>query len=310
MSLDERAPLVRTPPPCLYLRVDVCTFRGLRDGVPRVLASLRRADARATFFVTMGPDASGLALRKLLHPAFALKVLRTRAVSSYGLATALYGTLLPAPLVGAGLPDHLRRIRDEGHEVGAHGWDHRRWQDGMPRFPRSRLAGEFEQMVDAFRRGLDAPPRAFAAPAWMLTPDLLALEEEAGLEYASDARGARPFLPRLGGRDYTVPQVPVSLPTLDERIGIVGRRRFVAETIEQVGSSPGYACYAAHAETEGGRWQPELEEILRGCGRRAVPLREARREDLPRAAVEMRPLPGRPYPVAQADAKELATGAC
>jgi len=97
----------------LRLRIDVCTYRGLRDGVPGVLDVLRRAGARATFFVAMGPDSSGLALLKLLRPSFALKMLRTRAAASYGLATAFYGTLLPAPLVGAGLPGMLRRIRDE-----------------------------------------------------------------------------------------------------------------------------------------------------------------------------------------------------
>ena len=70
----------------LFLRVDVCTYRGLRDGVPGVLEVLRAARARATFFVTFGPDASGLALLKLLNPAFAWKMLdrkSTRLNSSH-----------------------------------------------------------------------------------------------------------------------------------------------------------------------------------------------------------------------------------
>src|SRR5262245_31177199 len=95
----------------LYLRVDICTYRGLRDGADGVLEILRKVGARATFFITFGPDSSGLALLKLLRPSFALKMLRTRAASSYGLATALYGTVLPSPLVGAGIPDAVRRIR-------------------------------------------------------------------------------------------------------------------------------------------------------------------------------------------------------
>ena len=104
----------------LRLRVDVCTYRGLRDGVPGVLEVLKGAKARATFYVTFGPDASGLALLKLFNPKFLLKMLRTKAASTYGWATAFYGTLLPSPLVGAGLPDTLRRIRDEDHELNVH----------------------------------------------------------------------------------------------------------------------------------------------------------------------------------------------
>src|SRR4029078_4515105 len=103
------------------------------DGVPGVLEVLRLAKARATFYVTFGPSRPAprrralphsrcppphvaTALRKLLNPTFALKMCRTKAASTYGWATAFYGTLLKSPLVGAGLPDTLQRIRDEGHE--------------------------------------------------------------------------------------------------------------------------------------------------------------------------------------------------
>ena len=61
----------------LRLRVDVCTYRALRDGVPGVLDALRDAKIRATFLVSFGPDASGLALLKLLRPSYAWKVLRS-----------------------------------------------------------------------------------------------------------------------------------------------------------------------------------------------------------------------------------------
>jgi len=124
----------------LFLRVDVCTYRGLRDGVPGVLEVLKRTGARATFCVAMGPDASGLAMVKMLNPAFAWKMLTSKAVGTYGFATALYGTLLPSPMIGGGNPDLLRRIVGDGHEVVPHGWDHRRWQDRMPKMDRAKLA--------------------------------------------------------------------------------------------------------------------------------------------------------------------------
>jgi len=60
-------------------------------------------------------------------------MLRTKAASLYGWKTALYGTLLPAPMIALSFPDGVRRILDEGHEVQLHAWDHRCWQDDLPK---------------------------------------------------------------------------------------------------------------------------------------------------------------------------------
>lgn len=281
----------------VYLRIDVCTYRGLRDGVPALLDLLRRHKARATFFITFGPDASGLALLKLLNPSFAWKMFRTKAGSTYGWATAFYGTLLPSPMVGSGLVDVVKRVRDEGHEVGAHGWDHRRWQDRLPRYKDERLRDEFKRMIDAYAAVLGAAPVSFAAPAWLVTPLLLELEGEAAIAWAADARGSRPFLPRFQGRDYPVPQLPVTLPTLDECQGRMEGVEFVRETLNGIAAQPDYCCFTAHAESEGRAHQAVLEGILSGCGRSAVPLGEAPRAGLPRLEMRMDRVPGRPYDV-------------
>lgn len=281
----------------LRLRVDVCTYRGLRDGVPGVLDVLRKAKARATFYVTFGPDASGLALLKLLNPKFALKMLRTKAASTYGWATAFYGTLLPSPRVGAGLPDVLRRVRDEGHEIGAHGWDHRRWQDRLPSYDPARLKDEFSQMVDAYRSILGSNPASFAAPAWLLTRDLFDLVQGAGLRFASDTRGTSPFLPVFEGREGTVPQYPVTLATLDECLGRMAPEEFVDESLREAAKQPGYACFTAHAESEGLGYRAVLESFLARLDRPVAPLGELEARDLPRREIRLGRVPGRPYDV-------------
>jgi hypothetical protein len=275
----------------------VCTYRGLRDGVPALLSLLRRLKARATFFITFGPDASGLALLKLLNPAFAWKMFRTKAGSTYGWATAFYGTLLPSPMVGAGLVDVVRRVRDEGHEVGVHGWDHRRWQDRLQKYKPERLRDEFGRMVEAYQTVLGKPPPSFAAPAWLVTPLLLELEGEAKLEWAADSRGTRPFLPRFQGQDYPVPQLPVTLPTFDECQGRQTPEEFVSGILRQMTSQAEYCCFTAHAESEGRAHQGILEAILGRSGRSACPLGEASRLQLPRLDMAMGRVPGRPYDV-------------
>src|SRR5439155_1550905 len=70
------------------LRVDVDTRRGLTEGVPRLLELFRLAGVRASFFVTMGPDRSGRAIRRALRPSFLLKMWRTNALRLYGFRSA------------------------------------------------------------------------------------------------------------------------------------------------------------------------------------------------------------------------------
>ena len=258
----------------LRLRVDVCTRRGLEVGVRGVLDVLRRVKARATFFVTFGPDASGLALLRMFDPRFAIKMMRTRAGSMYGWKTALYGTVLPAPLVGSENPDLIRQIREEGHEVGMHGWDHRRWQDWLPDLSPDRLRSEFGLMMDAYRDALGAEPASFAAPAWRLSRTLFELTQSSGLRYGSDSRGTSPFIPVYEGVVGSVPQYPVTLPTLDEWLGRLSPERFFERLVGQSQAQPAYSCYTAHADGEGEGFAPLLERFLTRIGRPALPLGE------------------------------------
>src|SRR5262245_60851235 len=202
------------------LKIDVDTDRGMREGLPRLLEMLRRRSIRATVFVSMGPDHSGRAIRRIItKPGFLRKMLRTKAVSLYGPRTVLYGTLLPGPRIARGNADLFRRIEGEGHEAGVHGWDHVRWQDGLPRFDEPTIARELEKAFAVFGEITGHRPRATAAPGWIANARSLAVQDGLGLDYASDARGTSPFLPRAEGRVFRTPQLPTTLPTLDEMIG-------------------------------------------------------------------------------------------
>jgi peptidoglycan/xylan/chitin deacetylase (PgdA/CDA1 family) len=264
----------------LHLRIDVCTYRGLQDGVPPLLELLKRTGARGTFYVAMGPDRSGRAIFNLLKPGFAAKMVRTGAPAMYGWRTMLYGTLLPSPLTGAGSPDLLKRIVDAGHELGPHGWNHRRWQDKLDRLDDAEVAGEIARQAEPF----GGRPATMAAPAWLVTSKVLELEDGVGLRYASDCRGTAPFVP--AGR--RTPQVPVTLPTLDEA---VGRIDFPGAVIDLAKRQP-FACYNAHAESEGRAYRDAFEALLAAFDA-VVPLGEAVREGLPPGRIVRGPIDGR-----------------
>jgi undecaprenyl phosphate-alpha-L-ara4FN deformylase len=240
------------------LRVDVDTRRGLDEGVPRLLGLFRRLGIGASFFVTMGPDNSGRAIRRALRPSFLAKMWRTNPFKLYGLRTLLSGTLVPARLVGAGAPAMLRQIAAEGHEVAPHGWDHVGWQDRIHRLGTVAVRADLDLAARAFEAAVGAAPAASAAPGWRTSPLALAAQDGRGLLYASDTRGDTPFRPRVHDGVLATLQLPTTMPTMDE---LVGR---VADVPAALARSvrPGFNVFTLHAEVEGGALLPTFETFL------------------------------------------------
>jgi len=288
----------------LGLRIDVDTHEGMRDGVPRLLDVFREQGVKGTFYLSMGPDNAGRAIVNVLkRPGFLSKMRRTGAARVYGLRTVLSGTLLPARMIAVALPEVARRVRDEGHEVGVHAWDHRRWQDTLPRMPDHEVAAQLGRARQAFTEIFGAPPRTFAAPAWFGDERSLLIQEGYGLDYASDCRGREPFLPVVKSGVVRTPQVPTTLPTLDEALGEThtDARAFFASILGPA-TSAAWPVLTVHAELEGGPYADALREFLtraRDLGIRPAPLAEllaARRTTgvpLPRRPMGYGAVPGR-----------------
>lgn len=276
-------------PGLLGLKVDVDTLAGYREGVASLLQQFDRAGVRATFFFSVGPDRSGVAIRRVFtQRGFVAKMIRNRAPATYGLKTMLYGTLLPAPLIVAADPGVVRAVAEAGHEVGVHGWDHIGWHDAVGRLSRQALRDQLARAFDALGEITGREPRAFAAPGWQCAPESLAYHDDRGLLYASDVRGTGgPFLPRLAGQAYRTVQLPTSLPTLDEMWGLtVHAPRDAAEQWAQ-GILGGTNVLTVHAEIEGMALPQVLPELLarvREAGSEAMAL-----EDLLARAESARP---------------------
>ncbi len=262
----------------LALKIDVDTFRGTREGVPRLLEILKRHGAGATFLFSLGPDHTGRAIKRALRPGFMKKVGRTSVVSHYGVRTLLYGTLLPGPDIGRRCAAEMRSVRDAGHEVGIHTWDHVKWQDGVG------AAGEgwtHEQMAlakDRFHDIFHADAQVHGAAGWQMNVHAYRRTQSLGFSYASDTRGTHPFIPVVRAEIVACPQFPTTLPTLDELIGLDGvTEANVAGKLLELTREPRDHVFTLHAELEGMKLAPAFEKLLEGWveqGYRLVAMRD------------------------------------
>jgi undecaprenyl phosphate-alpha-L-ara4FN deformylase len=264
----------------LALKIDVDTWRGTREGVPRLLDILSRHQAGATFLFSLGPDHTGRAITRVFRKGFLQKVSRTSVLEHYGLRTLLYGTLLPGPDIGRREAALLRKVADSGYEVGIHCWDHIRWQDHVAAKSAEWTMREMRRAAIRFAEVFGVAARTHGAAGWQMNLAAYSCERELGLDYASDGRGTHPFLPvDEAGQVIGVPQLPSTLPTLDELIGIDG---WSADNVDQhllaltSGDQPAQV-YTLHAELEGMRLSDTFERLLAGWqaqGYRLVSCRE------------------------------------
>jgi len=237
----------------LALKVDIDTYHGFTEGLPNIVRTLGRRGIKASFFVSFGPDRSGLAFLQLLRPRFLWKMLRTNAPGTYGLKTALYGTLIRPPLIGLQFPDAVRQLMELGHEVACHAWDHRLWQDWLPWLSASTIHEWFERMVDAFELTTGQRPWSFGAPGWRM--DTRALDEVLrwDFRYLSCTRAPRPFIWAENG----LLEIPSNLPCIEE-VGLDG----VLNALKNQAGSPVPQVLPVHTEIEGQTRGRDFERML------------------------------------------------
>lgn len=247
----------------LALKINVETYRGALQGVPRLVDILRRHQAGATFCFALGPDRVGC------RPALS----RTAGADSitgrqrYGFKSMLYGRMLPGPDIGKGCADILRSTGSAGFETAILCWDVARWErriehaDGV--WTEIEMRRAHERYVEIF----ETEASGHAAPGWRMNRHALRLTQRLGYQWASDCRGSHPFLPVWNGELVRCPQLPTTLPTLDEllRSGDATRATVHEALLRHSGpvAKPGQVL-TLYAEIEGLLLPDSLELVLTG----------------------------------------------
>lgn len=287
----------------LALKIDVDTLRGTLEGVPRLVDLLQKHQANATFLFSLGPDHTGRAIKRVFRPGFLNKVSRTSVVDHYGYKTLIYGTLLPGPHIGKRCAALMRQVRDAGFEVGIHTYDHVKWQDNVIEQDAAWTAHEMERAATAFQEAFGVKAKTHGAAGWQMNVHALRLTQRMGFDYCSDGRGRSPFMPVYRGELIDCPQLPTTLPTLDELIGLNGVDESnvavellkITEKLPEVGH-----VYTLHAELEGMKLATVFDALLSGWSRQGYRLgsvadtfRALDRGSLPHYEVLQGEIPGR-----------------
>lgn len=274
----------------IALKIDADTCRGTLTGVPALIAQLQQHGAAATFFFSLGADESGCQAA----PA-SLK-------QYYDLPTRLAGRLLPAPDIGRRAAGAMRAARDAGFEVGIHAWNRARWEQSIAAADNRWVETEIGLACARFEEIFAEKAHACAAAGWLTNRHALRLTQRLGFAYASDCRGDHPFIPVIDGEIVGCPQLPTTLPTLDELLALEALSpEQAADRILQLSSAiDGDHVYTLRTELEGMKFAAAGERLLAGwkaLGYQLVALRDLRAGlepgNLPRHVVELATVPGR-----------------
>jgi peptidoglycan/xylan/chitin deacetylase (PgdA/CDA1 family) len=254
----------------LGLRIDVDTVAGAVHGLPALHRILRARKIRASLFLPGGEDRTALAaLRILRQPGYLAKLLRTSAFRIYG-PSAFAGLLGLGPrrVIDAGpvLADMLAA----GDEVAGHGLCHTAWHNGYHRMSPAEVHRQVVSAVADIEQTLPTRVAGFGAPGWQAGFACLHALDSLGLAWGSDVRGTLPFVPMMHGYRFRTPQIPTTLPTLDELPGGLPPVKSDVLAVCQEIDRQDWPVYTAHAELEGRFYPSVLEELLDFCSMRGI----------------------------------------
>ncbi len=292
----------------LAIKVDVDSLRPALVGVPRLVDVLKAQHAGASFLFSVGPDRSGRHVARLFRRGMLPRLWRTRRIRDYGLPTYLYGTLLPSPDLGTRAAATMRAVRDAGFETGVRAYDQVKWRETAAHRDAAWIGRQMTLARSRYEAIIGEPATVHGAAGWQMNRYAYRLTQRLEFAYSSDTRGYHPFIPVFQAEVISCPQLPTTLPTMDELIAQPGitEQQVVARLLALTETpGPWGHVFSANAAFEGLKLLPQFEQLLHGWqqqGYEVVSLHDYMlsidTRELPYHEVVTGKVPGRPGTVA------------
>lgn len=163
------------------LRVDLESDKGIK-AVPKLLDLLKKYDMKASFYLVMGGESNFIDVirynKKLENAA-------ERKIKIWSFKEKIRMVLFPKDFVKENLPI-LKRILDEGHELGLHGWKHRAWSRGLHKIDYKE---HITKAINKYIRLFKVKPISWSSPAFNINNSVLKELEKVGIRFISDFGG-------------------------------------------------------------------------------------------------------------------------
>ena len=164
------------------LRIDLESEKGIKKGVPKILDLLKKHDVKASFYLTMGGESNIFELLK-----YRKKLDCERGIKVFSKGEILRMLLFPRNFIRRN-KKILRRILEEGHEIGIHGWKHRAWTRGLERID---IGKHLDKSIEEYKKIFGKIPTSFCSPAFRINRDVVSELDKRDFKVVSDFEGEK-----------------------------------------------------------------------------------------------------------------------
>ena len=166
------------------LRVDLESNKGIK-AVPELLNLLKKYGIKGSFYLTMGGESNFLDIiryrKKLISSG-------ERTLKVWSLKEKLRMAFFPKDFVTLNRKI-LKRILEDGHELGLHGLKHRAWARGLDQI---NIKEHIIKSKSKYEKIFQREPISFSAPGFNINNKVLEALEKNGILFISDFSGETP----------------------------------------------------------------------------------------------------------------------
>lgn len=238
------------------LRVDLESEKGIKLGLPKLLDLLKKYEIKASFYLTMGGESN---LTEIIKYRNKLKSSGERSIKIWSINDKIRMALFPKDFVKDNILV-LRRILEEGHELGIHGWKHREWTRGLDKINiKDRIMKAKNKYHDLF----GANPISFCSPGFNTNEKVLKVLDDAGINFISDFQDK-------GVKEYfKIKNVPMTIlgenrtPIIEFLVGKGKNDQEILKIIKEMMGKEEICSFYIHDLYEARFKIPLLEEIFK-----------------------------------------------